>query len=51
MLDWAEGYDNILIQSSLKVQLLAGYVDDGRQVTTILEPEMEFRRRREIQVQ
>ena len=42
MQDWAEGYEDILTKSGIEVELLAGYVDDGRQVTTVLKPGMEF---------
>ena len=36
MQDWSNKYKNILENSGLKVLLLAGYVDDGRQGTTAL---------------
>ena len=40
--DWAENYEKILVTAGLEVLLLAGYVDDGRQGTTILAPGMSF---------
>ena len=40
--DWAEQYEEILTSSGVEVDLLAGYVDDGRQGTTILEPGMKY---------
>ena len=40
--DWAEQYEEILTRSGIEVDLLAGYVDDGRQGTTILEPGMKY---------
>ena len=42
MQDWAEQYENILTRSEVEVLLLAGYVDDGRQGTTVLKPGMKF---------
>ena len=42
MQDWAENYEQILVSSDLEVHLLAGYVDDGRQGTTILPPGMQY---------
>ena len=42
MQDWADNYEQILVKSGLEVPLLAGYVDDGRQGTTILEPGMKY---------
>ena len=36
MQDWSEDYAEILHRSGLKTPLLAGYVDDGRQGTTVL---------------
>ena len=40
--DWAEKYEDILVNSGLEVELLAGYVDDGRQGTTTLAPGMRY---------
>ena len=42
MESWARKYREILENSGLKVPLMAGYVDDGRQVTSVLEPGMRF---------
>ena len=42
MQDWAEKYEEILVKSGIEVLLLAGYVDDGRQGTTVLKPGMKF---------
>ena len=39
---WAEQYMKILTDSGVLVQLLSGYVDDGRQVTSVLSPGMRF---------
>ena len=36
MQTWAEQYREILARSSLRTPLLAGYVDDGRQGSTVL---------------
>ena len=36
MQDWAKAYKNILENSKIRVMLLAGYVDDGRQLTSCL---------------
>ena len=36
MQDWSEQYQKILDNSGLVTLLLAGYVDDGRQATTVL---------------
>ena len=40
--DWAEQYQEILVRSGIEVLLLAGYVDDGRQGTTVLRQGMKF---------
>ena len=40
--DWAEQYQDILVNSGVEVLLLAGYVDDGRQGTTVLKPGMKY---------
>ena len=42
MEDWAEVYEEILVKSCVLVLLLAGYVDDGRQITSLLEDGMRF---------
>ena len=42
MQNWAENYEKILTRSGLEVLLLAGYVDDGRQGTTVLPEGMRF---------
>ena len=44
MQDWSEKYKDILVRSDLEVILLAGYVDDGRQGTTIFKPGMRYNR-------
>ena len=36
MQHWARGYSNILLQAGLRLPLLSGYVDDGRQGSTVL---------------
>ena len=42
MQDWAEKYKAILDRSEVRTILLAGYVDDGRQGTTLLPEGMRF---------
>ena len=42
MADWEEGYKIILESSKIWIGLLAGYVDDGRQLTGVLELGMRF---------
>ena len=42
MEDWAEVYEEILVKSSVLVLLLAGYVDDGRQITSLLDDGMRY---------
>ena len=42
MKDWSEEYKDILERSDVWVGMLVGYVDDGRQLTTILDPGMRF---------
>ena len=42
MENWARQYMKILLDSRIEVKLLAGYVDDGRQVTSVLEKGMKF---------
>ena len=42
MQNWAENYEKILTRSGLEVLLLAGYVEDGRQGTTVLPEGMRF---------
>ena len=42
MENWARRYREILERSGLTVSLMAGYVDDGRQVTSVLKPGMRF---------
>ena len=42
MQDWANKYKNILVDSGLRVHLLAGYVDDGRQGTSVLPLGMKY---------
>ena len=44
MLDWSEKYREILENSGLWVALLSGYVDDGRQGSTILPEGSRFSR-------
>ena len=42
MEDWAVKYKNILVASGIVVKLMAGYVDDGRQVTSVLRKGMRY---------
>ena len=42
MQDWGESYRQILMEAKLLVDFLRGYVDDGRQVSTILAQGMRF---------
>ena len=42
MEDWAIKYKNILVASGIVVKLMAGYVDDGRQVTSVLRKGMRY---------
>ena len=42
MQSWAEQYKGILIRAGLRVPLLTGYVDDGRQGGTTLRMGMRF---------
>ena len=42
MQTWAEEYKNILDRSGVRAILLAGYVDDGRQGTTLLPEGMRY---------
>ena len=42
MQHWARGYTNILLKAGLKIPLMAGYVDDGRQGSTVLRKGMIF---------
>ena len=42
MQTWGEQYMNILIDANLLIDFLRGYVDDGRQVSTILAKGMRF---------
>ena len=42
MEDWANKYRQLLVNSGIIVHLLAGYVDDGRQVTSVLPPGQKF---------
>ena len=44
MQTWGESYRRILENSGLTVDLLAGYVDDGRQVSSVFRRGMRFRR-------
>ena len=46
--DWAEKIKNILVQSGLRVHLLAGYVDDGRQGTSTLPMGMEYNEQEKV---
>ena len=36
MQHWARGYSSILLHAGLRIPLLSGYVDDGRQGSTVL---------------
>ena len=42
MQHWARSYKNILLQAGLRLALLRGYVDDGRQGSTVLRKGMKF---------
>ena len=42
MQSWGEEYMNILVDANLIIDYLRGYVDDGRQVSTILAKGMRF---------
>ena len=42
MEDWGETYRRLLLESGLEVFLLSGYVDDGRQITSILRHGMRY---------
>ena len=42
MQHWARGYKTILLRAGLRLPLLKGYVDDGRQGSTVLRRGMVF---------
>ena len=42
MQNWADKYKGILIRARLKIPLMTGYVDDGRQGGTTLRKGMMF---------
>ena len=42
MQHWAREYTNILLQAGLRIPLMTGYVDDGRQGSTVLRRGMMF---------
>ena len=42
MQHWARGYEGILLKAVLRIPLLGGYVDDGRQGSTVLRRGMLF---------
>ena len=42
MESWGDCYRNILIDANLVLDFLCGYVDDGRQVSTLLKKGMRF---------
>ena len=42
MRHWARGYGEILLHAGLRLPLLSGYVDDGRQGSTVLRKGMRF---------
>ena len=42
MQHWARGYADILLKAGLRLPLLSGYVDDGRQGSTVLRMGMAF---------
>ena len=42
MQHWARGYSSILLHAGLKLPLLSGYVDDGRQGSTVLRRGTRF---------
>ena len=42
MQHWARGYSEILIKAGLRLPLFGGYVDDGRQGSTVLRRGMIF---------
>ena len=46
MQHWARGYEAILLKAGLRIPLLGGYVDDGRQGTTVLRKGMYFNEER-----
>ena len=48
MENWARSYKEILEKSGLTVSLMAGYVDDGRQITSVLQPGMRFCKEKKI---
>ena len=40
--NWARKYEGILLRAGLRVPLMSGYVDDGRQGSTVLRKGMMF---------
>ena len=42
MMDWGEKYQNILLRADLKISLLKSYVDDIRQICSLLEKGKRF---------
>ena len=42
MQNWARKYEGILLRAGLRVPLMAGYVDDGRQGSKVLRKGMIF---------
>ena len=42
MQHWAREYSGILIKAGLRLPLFGGYVDDGRQGSTVLRKGMMF---------
>jgi Cft2 family RNA processing exonuclease len=42
MQHWARGYTRILLKAGLKIPLMTGYVNDGRQGSTVLRKGMRF---------
>ena len=48
MENWARAYRIILENSGIKISVLAGYVDDGRQITSALRPGMRFEEEKRV---
>ena len=42
MFDWSQKYKRMLLDIGLKIPMLTGYVDDGRQVTNEMKPGIRF---------
>ena len=48
MQHWAREYTGILLQAGLRLPLMTGYVDDGRQGSTVLRRGMRFNEERSV---